>query len=40
MHALRSLQMPKTKEERRGDGSSGYNAYNDKNGDAHKKDWR
>ena len=33
-------KMPKLKEERRTDGSSGYNAANDERGDSYKKDWR
>ena len=33
-------KMPKVKEEKRKDGSSGYNAGNDEAGEQYKKDWR
>jgi len=33
-------KMPKTKEEKRADGSSGYNEKNEKDGASYKKDWR
>jgi len=33
-------KMPKTKEERRADGTSGYNAHNDEKGAEYKKEWR
>ena len=32
--------MPKVKEERRADGTSGYNAANDDKGEEYKKAWR
>ena len=33
-------KMPKVKEERRADGTSGYNAANDDKGEEYKKAWR
>jgi len=33
-------KIPKTKEEKRADGSSGYNAHADSKGEDYKKDWR
>lgn len=33
-------KIPKTKEEKRSDGSSGYNEHNEKAGSSYKKEWR
>ena len=37
---LNPIAVAKIKEEKRSDGTSGYNAANDEKGDSYKKDWR